>query len=174
MAPRVPRKNTYTTNHDDFLQQFTQRENEKRRTKKPKPRSAKERAAIREKLKDLQFLLPDHADGTKINIAGILKKWKVYVFCPLCKTCIMLTRASYCHAAELGDWKETIKKLSRPVAQDFLDHLCERWKITSWSTSWIYWRQFKQLFTSVTGQFFDRNDNNEVRKVCFCFETFWD
>ncbi|OAQ58761.1 FluG domain-containing protein [Pochonia chlamydosporia 170] len=147
MAPRLSRKTAYTTNHDDFIQQFTQRENEKRRINKPKPRSAKERAALREKLKDLQFLLPDHADGTKINIAGILKKWKIY-----------------CHAAELGDWKESIKKLSRPVAQDFLDHLCERWKITSWSTSWIYWRQFKQLFTSVTGQFFNRNDNNEVRK----------
>ena len=58
-----------------------------------------------------------------------------------------------------------IKRLDRPMAMDFLDHLCERWKITSEGTSWEYWRQYKQLYSSVTGRYFDRNDNREVQKV---------
>lgn len=76
----------------------------------------------------------------------------------------------YCDAAKLGDWQNTIKNLDRPMAMDFLDHLCERWKITSYGTSWIYWRQFKQLYASVTGRFVDRNDNREIHKV-HCFNS---
>jgi len=60
---------------------------------------------------------------------------------------------------------DVIKRLDRPMAMDFLDHLCERWKIGSRGTSWEYWRQYKQLYSSVTGQYFDRNDNREVQKV---------
>ena len=60
---------------------------------------------------------------------------------------------------------DVIKRLDRPMAMDFLDHLCERWKIGSEGTSWEYWRQYKQLYSSVTGQYFDRNDNREVQKV---------
>lgn len=84
MAPRVPVqrcKNRYTTHHADFVQKFTKRENDKRRVNKPGPRSAEQRAALRDKLKDLHFLLPDHSIGTKINIAGILRKWKMYEVC---------------------------------------------------------------------------------------------
>ena len=60
---------------------------------------------------------------------------------------------------------DVIKRLDRPMAMDFLAHLCERWKIGSRGTSWEYWRQYKQLYSSVTGQYFDRNDNREVQKV---------
>jgi len=58
-----------------------------------------------------------------------------------------------------------IKRLDRPMAMDFLDHLCERWKIGSEGTSWEYWRQCKQLYSLVTGQYFDRNDDREVQNV---------
>ena len=51
------------------------------------------------------------------------------------------------------------------MAMDFLDHLCERWKIKSEATSWEYWRQYKQLYSSVTGKYVDRNDGREVLKV---------
>ncbi|KAK4118573.1 hypothetical protein N657DRAFT_685122 [Parathielavia appendiculata] len=34
------------------------------------------RAALRKQLKDTKFLTPDYADKTKINIAGLLWKWK--------------------------------------------------------------------------------------------------
>lgn len=48
---------------------------------------------------------------------------------------------------------------------DFLDHLCEKYKITSWGTSWEYFRQYKQLYARVVGQYMDRNDSKEVKKV---------
>ncbi|POR38962.1 Uncharacterized protein TPAR_00831 [Tolypocladium paradoxum] len=50
------------------------------------------------------------------------------------------------------------------MAMDFLDHLCETWKITSEGTSWEYWRQYKQLYSSINGRFIDRNDAREVLK----------
>jgi hypothetical protein len=73
--------------------------------------------------------------------------------------------ASYCKANDLGCWKAAINKADRAMAMDFLDHMCERWNIQSEGTSWEYWRQYKQLYASVTGQFVDRNDNREVLKV---------
>ncbi len=47
----------------------------------------------------------------------------------------------------------------------FLDYVCETYRITSWGTSWIYFRQYKQLYASVTGRLMDRNDSKEVKKV---------
>jgi hypothetical protein len=51
------------------------------------------------------------------------------------------------------------------MSMDFLLHLCETYKIQSWGTSWEYFRQYKQLYASVTGKLMDRNDSNEVKKV---------
>ena len=39
------------------------------------------------------------------------------------------------------------------MAMDFLLHMCETYKIKSWSTSWEYFRQYKQLYASVTGRY---------------------
>ncbi|KJZ69228.1 hypothetical protein HIM_11378 [Hirsutella minnesotensis 3608] len=149
MASLVPQrqKDRYSAHHADFLRRFSERENERRTINKPRPLGAKQRAVLRGQLQDVHFLRPDHADGTKINIARILRKWKIY-----------------CNATESGHWTEVIRRLDRPMAMDFLDHLCERWKIKSEGTSWEYWRQFKQLYSSVTGQHFDRNHNREVQK----------
>lgn len=58
-----------------------------------------------------------------------------------------------------------IQQADRAMAMDFLDHLCETWKINSEGTSWEYWRQYKQLYSSVTGKYVDRNDGREVLKV---------
>ena len=52
------------------------------------------------------------------------------------------------------------------MAMDFLLHLCETYKIRSWGTSWEYFRQYKQLYATVTGKYMDRNDSKEVQKVC--------
>ncbi|KAM4059771.1 FluG domain-containing protein [Hirsutella rhossiliensis] len=54
----------------------------------------------------------------------------------------------YCSATESGPWMDVIKRLDRPMAMDFLDHLSS----------------YKQLYSSVTGRYFDRNDNREVQK----------
>ncbi|KJZ69453.1 hypothetical protein HIM_11158 [Hirsutella minnesotensis 3608] len=133
MAPTVgakQRKGRHTAHHADFLRKFAQREKEKQTITKPAPLSARQRAALREQLQDVRFLKPDYAAGTKINIARILRKWKLY-----------------CNATESGPWME----------------------ITSEGTSWEYWRQYKQLYSRVTGRYFDRNDNREVQKVRLAF-----
>ncbi|KEY73695.1 hypothetical protein S7711_09571 [Stachybotrys chartarum IBT 7711] len=149
MAPAKarPRQDGYDNHHGDFIKQFTQQHSQKVNKKKPVPLSAAQRANLREQLKDVHFLKPDYADNTKINIAGILRKWK-----------------RYCKTAELGHWKAVIEKADRAMAMDFLDHLCEVWTITSEGTSWEYWRQYKQLYSSVTGRYVDRNDNREILK----------
>lgn len=105
-------------------------------------------AALREQLKDVHFLKPDYADRTKVNIAGILRKWK-----------------RYCDSAELpGSWREVIEKADRAMAMDFLLHMCEAYKIGSWGTSWEYFRQYKQLYASATGRYMDRTDSREILK----------
>ena len=48
---------------------------------------------------------------------------------------------------------------------DFLDHLCEKYKINSSGTSWEYFRQYKQLYARKVGQYVDINDSKEIQKV---------
>ncbi|KAL2260202.1 hypothetical protein VTK26DRAFT_5876 [Humicola hyalothermophila] len=47
---------------------------------------------------------------------------------------------------------------------DFLEYLCQTCRITSWGALWEYFRQYKQLYASVTGRYMDRNDSKEVLK----------
>ncbi|XP_044724708.1 uncharacterized protein HRG_02604 [Hirsutella rhossiliensis] len=77
MAPTVgvkQRNSRHGAHHADFLRRFAQREKERRTITKPGALDARQRAALREQLKDMRFLKPDYADGTKINIARILRK----------------------------------------------------------------------------------------------------
>jgi hypothetical protein len=60
----------------DFIRRFTQREAARRIAKRPEALTAEQRAALRKQLEDTKFLQPDYADKTKINIAGMLRKWK--------------------------------------------------------------------------------------------------
>ncbi|KAB5566912.1 hypothetical protein GE09DRAFT_1056381 [Coniochaeta sp. 2T2.1] len=79
MAPRASARllpNDPQRHHADFIQRFTQQESERRIAKKPKALTAAQHAALREQLKEVYFLKPDYADNTKINIAGMLRKWK--------------------------------------------------------------------------------------------------
>jgi hypothetical protein len=66
---------------------------------------------------------------------------------------------------KVGDWKKTLEHLDRGTTQDFLLYICERYKITSWGSGHEYIRQFQQLYTTVNGQYMDRNDTKEVYKV---------
>jgi len=58
-----------------------------------------------------------------------------------------------------------IEKADREVAMDFLHHICETSNIGSQGTSWEYFRQFKQLYSSVTGRYMNTNDSKEIQKV---------
>ncbi|KAK3943772.1 hypothetical protein QBC46DRAFT_253333, partial [Diplogelasinospora grovesii] len=74
-------------------------------------------------------------------------------------------RRRYCKSAKLaGSWQVVIGKADRAMAMDFLLHLCEAYSIKSWGTSWEYFRQYKQLYASVTGRYMDRNNSREVLK----------
>ncbi|PWI64232.1 hypothetical protein PCL_11352 [Purpureocillium lilacinum] len=82
MAPRIAftRKNKHAahTHHADIVEKVAQRENDERRVIKPACLNARQRAALREQLRDVRFLKPDCADGTKINIARMLRKWEMH------------------------------------------------------------------------------------------------
>jgi hypothetical protein len=63
----------------DFVRQFTAKQREAhddRIAKQAKALTADQRAALRKQLEVTQFLPPAYSDGTKINIAGLLRKWK--------------------------------------------------------------------------------------------------
>ncbi|KAF3768192.1 hypothetical protein M406DRAFT_336858 [Cryphonectria parasitica EP155] len=134
--------------HADFIERFTQRQTATRIAKQPETLTAAQHAALREQLKDVHFLIPEYADNTKINIAGMLRKWK-----------------TYCESVKLtGHWRDVMKEADRAMAMDFLYYLCETYRIKSWGTSWEYFRQYKQLYASVTGHYMDRNDSKEILK----------
>jgi hypothetical protein len=78
MAPRRPPQPLTDDQryNADFVHRFTRREQERRVAKRPKLLTAAQRRKLRAKLRSIQFLKPDYADNTKINIAGILRKWK--------------------------------------------------------------------------------------------------
>ncbi|KAK3682380.1 FluG domain-containing protein [Podospora appendiculata] len=117
----------------DFVRQFTAKQ--KRIAKQPKALTADQREALLKQLEVTQFLQPDYADGTKINIAGVLRKWK-----------------RYCAFINKGHWQDVIKDADRARAMVFLDYICETYRIKSWGTSWQYFRLYKQLYASVTGR----------------------
>ncbi|KAK4170950.1 FluG domain-containing protein [Triangularia setosa] len=59
-----------------------------------------------------------------------------------------------------------LQKWKRPSDGDgFLDYLCQICRIKSWGASWEYFRQYKQLYASVTGRYMDRNNSLEVKKL---------
>lgn len=63
--------------HRDFLQQFAAKE--RQRLAKPTPLTVQEHAIHREQLSTAKSLQPYYATETKINLAGILKKWQKYI-----------------------------------------------------------------------------------------------
>ncbi|KAI0531848.1 hypothetical protein GGR58DRAFT_518190 [Xylaria digitata] len=117
---------------------------QKRDAQRKVPLTATQRAARREKLRQIRFLTPADAECTQVNLTGMLRKWK-----------------RYCGSAKLGPWLDAIQNADRATAMDFLDHLCEKYKITTWGTSWEYFRQYKQLYARKAGRYMDLNDSKE-------------
>ncbi|KAL2024965.1 hypothetical protein VTK56DRAFT_3664 [Thermocarpiscus australiensis] len=83
--------------------------------------------------------------------------------CPRTPFALKSTLLAYYESGK-GPWAEAIQKADCATAIDFLDHLCEKYKITSWGTLWEYFRQYKQLYARVVGQYMDCNDSKEVKK----------
>jgi len=68
----------YGTHHADFVQRFTEQEARDRaaKEKRPQPLTAEQHAALRTQVKRKRFFKPRRAKATKVNTAGILRKWK--------------------------------------------------------------------------------------------------
>lgn len=121
----------------------------------------------------MQFIVPDYADCTKVNITGILGKWQLYCCfntgmlgdCKPGAWKAAMTNAKWRVLTETFDWRGPMKEVDRTVSMSFLYWICDNYWIKSWGTSWEYFRQFKQLYASVVGQYMDRNDSKEVLKV---------
>ena len=73
-----PGASSYENHHADFIQRFVRDESTKK--KRPKPLTAEQSAALAKQLERVRFLNPAYSDETKINIAGILRKWKRQVY----------------------------------------------------------------------------------------------
>ncbi|KAI0526175.1 FluG domain-containing protein [Xylaria bambusicola] len=138
-------------NHTAFLERFAAREAQSRAAKQKSTLSVKQHASHRAQLSKVHFIKPKYSRETEINVSGIFKKWK-----------------SYCEDLRVGDWEATIKSLKRETTQDFFLYVCENSKISSRGSGEEYIRQFQQLYTTVTGQYMDRNDAKEVYKYYRC------
>ncbi|KAH7309929.1 FluG domain-containing protein [Stachybotrys elegans] len=137
--------------HTAFLQRFAAREAENRAAKQKPTLSVEQHASHRAQLSKVRFFKSKYSQETEINVSGIFRKWQ-----------------RYCEDLQVGDWKLTIKSLKRETTQDFILYICENSKIKSWATCEEYIRQFQQLYTTVTGQYMDRNDTKEVYKYYRC------
>ncbi|KAL8398621.1 hypothetical protein RB596_005954 [Gaeumannomyces avenae] len=144
---RRPGANGALDNHAHFLTQFAEQEARRRVDNRPVPLSAEEHAKNRQRLKRA-FVKPVLAAESQINITGMLTKWK----------------RRYCEEKKVGDPEATLKSLSRETTMDFFLYVCGNRTIKSWGTTHVYIRQFQQLYTTITGQFMDRNDAREVYK----------
>lgn len=51
------------------------------------------------------------------------------------------------------------------TSADFLDWICDKYRITSEGTSWEYFRQYLQLYTDINGQYMDKNDCRAIKNV---------
>ncbi|ORY68698.1 FluG domain-containing protein [Pseudomassariella vexata] len=133
--------------HTDFLRRVASKEADSRVTKRPAPLSARQHAAHRKQLKQVQYIKPKYAIETEINVTGIFGKWK-----------------RYCTEMAVGDWKLTIESLDRETLMDFFLFVCENYRIKSRGSSQEYIRQFSQLHTTSTGRYVDRNHMKELYK----------
>ncbi|KAK7959755.1 uncharacterized protein PG986_004609 [Apiospora aurea] len=133
--------------HQGFVNEFIHREQQNRVSKGPKSLTATQHAALRKQLQEVRFLKPAWADKTKINVARILRKWKIF-----------------CRDVVNGPWKAVLEQADRATAMDFLLHMCKTYRIKSLGTSWEYYRQYKQLYASVNGRHINTNDNKEILK----------
>ncbi|KAL5610466.1 hypothetical protein FOBRF1_006583 [Fusarium oxysporum] len=111
---------------------------------KIEPQSRNPRSRWKSMLPTVRFIKPRYSEQTEISVSGIFNKWR-----------------GYCADMKVSDWKATLENLDRGTTQDFLLYICERYKITSWGSGHKYIRQFQQLYTTVNGQYMDRNDTKE-------------
>jgi hypothetical protein len=153
--------------HLDFLQHFTTKEHT--RLARPATLTAEEHAIHREQLRATQSLLPNYADETKVNLAGLSKKWKKYkhdLIAVFMKRVLAYLNTRYCtEVLETDNERSAIIHIKRETTMDFFLWMNNNYRINAEGSNLQYIRQFQQLYTVATGKYMDRNDVKEVYKV---------
>ena len=78
MAPTQPRPGRQQDPDDDFVAQFIQEEHQSSVEERPEALTTTEHQALLTQLQSVEFLMPNWAEKTKLNIARILGQWKRY------------------------------------------------------------------------------------------------
>ncbi|KAK3938085.1 hypothetical protein QBC46DRAFT_460441 [Diplogelasinospora grovesii] len=133
--------------HANFIKRFTEREAQRRDARRKVPLTATQRAARREKLRQIRFLKPADADCTQVNTASMLRKWKRYY-----------------DSAKLGPWLKAIRKADRATTIDFLDHLYKNYKITSKAGRYMDLNDSKEWHDAVLVPKYDLRAPNMINK----------
>lgn len=164
-----------TAHHADFLKTFHRQAAQKRaQRKKTHPLTAEEHAALRKQIGRVHFITPRLRrlhQGQHLRHPGQVAALLLLQRRPIHRLQArrLESLSDQCRlAGPDGDVRLAISiEDVRPRGfHGFLYWICDNYRIKSWGTSWEYFRQFKQLFAAVRGQYMDRNDSKEVPEVC--------
>ncbi|KAH7009443.1 uncharacterized protein B0I36DRAFT_257829 [Microdochium trichocladiopsis] len=146
MATQVP-----AHAHEDFLRLFHSREAKLRGKPAVDALNNAQHAALRKKLESIHFIPPVWSLATQKGVVDTAKRWE----------------SRYCNDQNLGDWQTVLLEAGesiKSIAMDFLLWICERSAVRSYGTTWVYFRQFKQLFVLCTRKTFPQIVTLELRK----------
>lgn len=65
----------------------------------------------------------------------------------------------------LGQWKQALIETNSATIMNYLDWVCQEYRITSEGSSWVLFREWKQLYQKETGKNITWNDTKEIKKV---------
>ncbi|KAI4146282.1 MAG: hypothetical protein L6R39_003504 [Caloplaca ligustica] len=132
-----------TAHYARFFNTFNREAARKRVQRRPEPLSAEGHAALRQQVSKVNFITPDYADTTKVNIPGILGKWQL--FCCFNKKMLggckptawkaALTNAGWKALMQTFDWKSPLKDVDRTVSISFLYWIRDNYQIKSLGAS---------------------------------------
>jgi hypothetical protein len=128
LSPPVPVGMDILKSPCRFHQTLHPTRSQKRISKRPKPLTAAQHAALRERLKGrtlsqarLRRQFQDQLSWHPAKMEEVEQVTKLPS-----RSWKLLTDGRYCEFAELGPWQEVIENPDRPMAMDFLHHLCEK------------------------------------------------
>ncbi|KAL7953081.1 hypothetical protein V8C34DRAFT_71473 [Trichoderma compactum] len=64
----------------------------------------------------------------------------------------------------LGLWKQALIKTNGATIINYLDWVCQEYRITSEDSSWVLFREWKQLYQKETGKNITWNETKEIKK----------
>jgi hypothetical protein len=65
----------------------------------------------------------------------------------------------------LGHWKQALIETNGATIMNYLDWVCQEYRITSEGSSWVLFREWKQLYQKETDKNITWNETKEIKKV---------